>query len=93
MTHAAQVWGIEQADRQMGWWYFIAEGLSYISGAIIYAVSRMDHLRVGGRDADFMNSFAFRRDCARGSLIFGVARIRSFMFVLLRARRGILLGC
>jgi adiponectin receptor len=39
MTHAAQVFGIEQAHRQMGWWYFIWEGLSYISGAIIYAVS------------------------------------------------------
>jgi adiponectin receptor len=93
MTHAAQVWGIEQADRQMGWWYFIAEGLSYISGAIIYAVSRMNVLEVGGRDTDFMNSFVFPRDCVRGSLIFGVARIRSFMFVPLRARRGILLGC
>jgi adiponectin receptor len=39
MTHAAQTFGIEQAHRQMGWWYFIAEGLCYISGAIIYAVS------------------------------------------------------
>lgn len=39
MTHAAQKFGIEQADRQMGWWYLIFEGLSYITGAIIYAVS------------------------------------------------------
>jgi adiponectin receptor len=39
MTHAAQVFGIEQSHKQMGWWYFIWEGLSYISGAIIYAVS------------------------------------------------------
>jgi len=39
MTHAAQTFGIEQADRQMGWWYFLLEGFWYISGAIIYAVS------------------------------------------------------
>jgi adiponectin receptor len=39
MTQAAQTFGIEQSHKQMGWWYFIWEGLSYISGAIIYAVS------------------------------------------------------
>jgi len=39
MTHAAQTFGIEQSHKQMGWWYFICEGLSYITGAIIYAVS------------------------------------------------------
>jgi predicted membrane channel-forming protein YqfA (hemolysin III family) len=39
MTHAAQAFGIEQSHKQMGWWFFICEGLSYISGAIVYAVS------------------------------------------------------
>lgn len=39
MTHAAQTFGIEQAHRQMGWWFFIVEGLCYITGAVIYAVS------------------------------------------------------
>jgi adiponectin receptor len=40
MTHAAQSFGIEQAHKQMGWWYFIMEGLSYIFGANVYAVSQ-----------------------------------------------------
>ena len=38
MTHAAQAFGTEQADKQMGWWLMIFEGLSYIIGATIYAV-------------------------------------------------------
>jgi adiponectin receptor len=46
MTHAAQTFGIEQSHKQMGWWYFIWEGLSYISGAIIYAVSHSAKLVV-----------------------------------------------
>lgn len=39
MTHAAQAFGKEQADRQMGWRLMIFEGLFYITGAFIYAVS------------------------------------------------------
>jgi predicted membrane channel-forming protein YqfA (hemolysin III family) len=39
MTHAAQAFGVEQADRQMGWRLMIFEGLFYITGAFIYAVS------------------------------------------------------
>ncbi|KAF2823526.1 HlyIII-domain-containing protein [Ophiobolus disseminans] len=47
MTHAAQTFGIEQANRQMGWWYFIVEGLSYITGAIIYALRMPERFRPG----------------------------------------------
>ncbi|KAH3981464.1 hypothetical protein HBI24_077180 [Parastagonospora nodorum] len=47
MTHAAQAFGVEQAHRQMGWWYFIWEGLSYISGAIIYALRIPERMRPG----------------------------------------------
>jgi adiponectin receptor len=42
MTHAAQAFGKEQADRQMGWRLMIFEGLFYITGAFIYAVSSME---------------------------------------------------
>ncbi|OAL05236.1 hemolysin-III channel protein-like protein Izh2 [Phaeosphaeriaceae sp. SRC1lsM3a] len=47
MTHAAQTFGIEQAHRQMGWWFFIVEGLCYITGAIIYALRIPERLRPG----------------------------------------------
>ncbi|KAF2019241.1 mPR-like GPCR protein [Aaosphaeria arxii CBS 175.79] len=47
MTHAAQSWGIEQAHKQMGWWYLILEGLSYGSGAALYAVRFPERLRPG----------------------------------------------
>lgn len=81
MTHAAQVFGIEQAHKQMGWWYFIAEGLSYISGAIIYAVSilKPSCLKV----AYSSRSFAYQREFALVSSIYGAPRIKSSMFVLL----------
>jgi adiponectin receptor len=39
MTHAALTFGISQANRQMGWYWYIGEGLWYVGGAIIYAVS------------------------------------------------------
>ncbi|PSN74190.1 hemolysin III family channel protein [Corynespora cassiicola Philippines] len=50
MTHAAQTLGIEQADKQMGWWYFIIEGLWYISGVTIYATRLPERLRPGWFD-------------------------------------------
>ena len=39
MTHAALQFGIPQARLQMGWDWYVAEGFSYVSGAVIYAVS------------------------------------------------------
>ncbi|RYO25913.1 hypothetical protein AA0111_g8468 [Alternaria arborescens] len=47
MTHAAQSFGIEQADKQMGWWLMICEGLCYITGAFIYAVRFPERFRPG----------------------------------------------
>lgn len=37
--HAPFLYGLEQARRQMGWSWFFWGGLSYITGALIYAVS------------------------------------------------------
>jgi len=82
MTHAAQAFGKEQADRQMGWRLMIFEGLFYITGAFIYAVS------MGGRHileilvANVPRRFASRKDFARDFSISGVAHIRFFIFVL-----------
>lgn len=39
MTHAVQKWGRAQVDAQMGWNILFLEGLLYITGAIIYAVT------------------------------------------------------
>jgi predicted membrane channel-forming protein YqfA (hemolysin III family) len=39
MTHAVQKWGRAQVDAQMGWNLLFLEGLLYITGAIIYAVT------------------------------------------------------
>jgi adiponectin receptor len=39
MTHAAQKWGRPQAHAQMSWYLLFLEGLMYITGALIYAVS------------------------------------------------------
>lgn len=39
MTHAVQKWGRAQVDAQMGWDILFLEGLLYITGAIIYAVT------------------------------------------------------
>jgi adiponectin receptor len=47
MTHAAQSFGIEQADKQMGWWLMICEGLCYITGAFIYAIRFPERFRPG----------------------------------------------
>jgi predicted membrane channel-forming protein YqfA (hemolysin III family) len=88
MTHAAQTFGIEQAHKQMGWWYFIWEGLSYISGAIIYAVSMLCN-RVPTTFTNTVFSCACRRDFVPASLTFGVARTRFFIFALSVALRGI----
>jgi predicted membrane channel-forming protein YqfA (hemolysin III family) len=41
MTHAALQFGIPQARRQMGWAWYVGEGIFYVSGAAIYAVSIM----------------------------------------------------
>ncbi len=40
LFHSVQLYGLEQAKRQMGWSWFAAGGLIYISGAFIYAVSK-----------------------------------------------------
>jgi hypothetical protein len=93
MTHAAQAFGKEQADRQMGWRLMIFEGLFYITGAFIYAVSswRGEFHRV--LMADILHRFDSRKDGARASSIFGVVRIRSFIFVLWEVRHCIWLRC
>lgn len=39
MTQAANVFGREQAARQMGWWWLVVEACCYVVGAVIYAVS------------------------------------------------------
>jgi hypothetical protein len=39
MTHAVQKWGRSQVDAQMGWNLFLVEGLCYITGALLHAVS------------------------------------------------------
>jgi adiponectin receptor len=39
MTHAALTFGVDQANRQMGWYWYIQEALWYIGGAVIYVVS------------------------------------------------------
>lgn len=41
MTHAVQKWGREQVDKQMGWTLLFVEGLCYITGGLIYAVSKV----------------------------------------------------
>jgi predicted membrane channel-forming protein YqfA (hemolysin III family) len=92
MTHAAQVFGIEQSHKQMGWWYFIWEGLSYISGAIIYAVSPGSE-SISSISINSDQSCVCRRDYVRVSSIFGVVRTRFFMFVPLQARLGISSVC
>ena len=38
MTHAALRFGIPQARRQMGWAWYVGEGICYVGGAVIYAV-------------------------------------------------------
>ncbi|CAL8579671.1 hypothetical protein XPA_005405 [Xanthoria parietina] len=37
MSHAVRLFGIPQANLQMGWSYFVMEAVCYISGAIFYA--------------------------------------------------------
>jgi predicted membrane channel-forming protein YqfA (hemolysin III family) len=93
MTHAAQTWGIEQANRQMGWWYFICEGLCYISGAIIYAVSAKCHDYIQDFNADLKCSFVYLRDYDPVGSTYGAARIRSSMCVLWRVRHSTCWGC
>lgn len=41
LYHTVQLYGLEQAKRQMGWSWFTAGGLLYISGALIYAVCEL----------------------------------------------------
>ncbi|OBT86538.1 hypothetical protein VE02_04325 [Pseudogymnoascus sp. 03VT05] len=36
MTHAALTFGIDQANRQMGWYWYIREAMWYVGGAVIY---------------------------------------------------------
>jgi len=93
MTHAAQAFGKEQADRQMGWRLMIFEGLFYITGAFIYAVSLSGTHSVGVNITDILHRSASRRDFARDFSISGVAHIRSFIFVLLGVRRCIWWRC
>ena len=38
MTHAALTFGIDQANRQMGWYWYIREAMWYVGGAVIYMV-------------------------------------------------------
>jgi adiponectin receptor len=38
MAHAALIFGIRQADQQMGWGWYVREGIFYVSGALIYVV-------------------------------------------------------
>ena len=38
MSHAVRLFGVRQANLQMGWSWFVGEAAFYISGAIIYAV-------------------------------------------------------
>lgn len=39
MTHAALKFGVRQACLQMGWDWYILEGVFYVLGAIVYVVS------------------------------------------------------
>lgn len=91
MTHAAQTFGIEQADKQMGWWLFIAEGLCYISGAIIYAVSLLPQIE--HPEADAVSSFAYQKDFVPDGSTSGVARTRSSISVPLAAPPSTLWVC
>ena len=93
MTHAAQAFGREQADRQMGWRLMIFEGLFYITGAFIYAVSFSGIHSVGVNFTDILHRSASRRDFARDFSISGVAHIRSFIFVQSGVRRCIWWPC
>lgn len=52
MSHAVRLFGIPQANLQMGWSYFVMEAVCYISGAIFYAV-RPKYLKpCGGGNTD-----------------------------------------
>ena len=39
MSHAVRLFGVDQANLQMGWSWFVWEAVFYNSGAFIYAVS------------------------------------------------------
>lgn len=85
MTHAAQKFGIRQASVQMGWYWYVGEGVCYVLGAIIYVVSlqrsRHNALDVEGRRSTDILSFAATSiESPRGgnpdTSIYGEARIR-----------------
>ncbi|TID24998.1 HlyIII-domain-containing protein [Venturia nashicola] len=47
MTHAAQKWGREQVDGQMGWKFFVIGALCYVTGAFVYAMKIPERWRPG----------------------------------------------
>lgn len=80
MTHAVQKWGRAQVDAQMGWDILFHEGLLYITGAIIYAVT----ISLCKLFCKIANIFRLAYQSA-GDLvhsIFGATRTNSFIFLL-----------
>lgn len=79
MTHAALTFGIDQANRQMGWYWYIREAMWYVGGAVIYMVSRPLH-RVS-RDSLICIRPRSLNALPQEDLTSGEARIRYFMSV------------
>lgn len=49
MSHAVRLFGVRQANLQMGWSWFVGEAAFYIGGAAIYAVLSPATCKLHGR--------------------------------------------
>lgn len=59
MTHAVNHFGRQQAALQMGWYWLVVEAFMYVTGAVIYAVSRSQN---DIQFPSFANKVCYRRD-------------------------------
>jgi len=95
VLHGSRLYGLRQFNLSIGLSWLVLQGVLYIAGAAIYAVSLLLHMRTAGRIVGrlMLNRPVFRSGCGRAVSISGAARTRSSMCWWYWLRSRIWWGC
>ncbi|KAF4632767.1 hypothetical protein G7Y89_g5355 [Cudoniella acicularis] len=78
MTHAANLFGREQAALQMGWWWLVLEAGLYVTGACIYATRFPECLKPGSFDIWGNSHQVFHIFAVLGALVHLIGMMKAF---------------
>jgi adiponectin receptor len=80
MTHAALIFGLDQAHAQMGWWWFILEAVLYCTGAAVYSSKCPEKWRPGKFDILGSSHQIFHVLVVSGALAHLVGIVQAFRY-------------